>query len=91
MYMDAGSPHIAGDNAIILSKPYNPTSGSCLSFWYYMYGENVGTLFVIIAPVGQQVPLSSWTLDGDQGAQWNLAVLSIQSIDKFQVSGVTVV
>lgn len=88
MFMESASPRVTDDKARMLSKPYNPTTGSCLSFWYYMNGNSymVGTLSVIIAPVGQQAQQPLWSRAGSQGGQWLLATFSVQSIEKFQVS-----
>lgn len=89
MFMDASVPHASQDKARMLSKPYSPTSGSCLSFWYYIYGENlmVGTISVMVTTVGQQASLPPLiSIGGSQGLQWHLASVNIHSIEKFQVS-----
>lgn len=75
-----------GGEALLLSKPYNPTFGSCLTFWYYQRGGDVGTIFVSIVPVGEEItPSSIWRMDDDQGTQWHLAAINIENAEQFQV------
>ena len=46
MYIEASSPTEQGDNAkLVLSLPGNGELG-CLSFYYHMYGDSMGTLNV---------------------------------------------
>ena len=43
------------------------THGYCMSFWYHMYGSDIGTLWISNGGSGS-VPL--WSKSGDQGDQW---------------------
>jgi len=61
MYIEASSPRREGDNAkLVLSLPGNGELG-CLSFYYHMYGENMGTLNVFIGN------MKVFTQSGDHG------------------------
>lgn len=64
MYIEASSPRREGDNAkLVLSLPGNGKLG-CLSFYYHMYGENMGTLNVFIGN------MKVFTESGDHGNTW---------------------
>ena len=64
MYIEASPPRREGDNAkLVLSLPGNGKMG-CLSFYYHMYGENMGTLNVFI---GNKKVFSE---SGDHGNTW---------------------
>ncbi|XP_025084904.1 MAM and LDL-receptor class A domain-containing protein 1-like [Pomacea canaliculata] len=80
-------PQQTGDEAHMLSKPYNPTYGSCLSFWYYMEGTEVGILYVYMRPEGHSLQTSTqlWSLSEDQGPYWHFATVDIESIERFQL------
>ena len=72
LYIEASSPRKAKDIARI-SKHYTgmATGGSCLSFWYHMYGRNIGTLNVYSkATVLHSLGIARWTMVGAQGDQW---------------------
>lgn len=87
MYIESSSPRRSNDKAQLYSKPYNPTAGSCLTFWYNMHGQDVGTLNLYIIPVGASLTRPTWSLSDDQGAHWRVASVSVQSIERFQVCG----
>ena len=64
MYIEASSPRKQGDNAkLVLSLPGNGKLG-CLSFYYHMYGDNMGTLNVFS---GNMIV---FTVSGDHGNIW---------------------
>ena len=64
MYIEASSPRQQGDNAkLVLSLLGNGELG-CLSFYYHMYGENMGTLNVFSGNV------KVFNESGDHGNIW---------------------
>ena len=64
MYIEASSPRKQGDNAkLVLSLPGNGELG-CLSFYYHMYGDNMGTLNVFSGN------MMVFTESGDHGNIW---------------------
>ena len=68
-----------GDNTVtsaLSSQLY--THDYCMSFWYHMYGINVGTL--IITTVGSPVLFSK---SGNQGDQWFNERISVYSVYGF--------
>ena len=68
MYIEASSPRRNGDKAI-MSKQYSSlaSGGSCLQFWYHMFGIDTGRLNVYIFSQGTN---TSWSMTGQQGNQW---------------------
>ena len=52
-----------------MSKQFNglASGGSCMQFWYHMFGADTGRLNLYIASQGKN---SSWSMIGQQGNQW---------------------
>ena len=46
LYIEASSPRVAGDNAKLEILASGNGKLSCLTFYYHMYGDAVGTLTV---------------------------------------------
>lgn len=68
----------AGEKAKLLSQTFPATGGRCLTFWYHMYGEGMGELNVYIKPVTGSLR-KVWSLSGDQGDQWKMAQVTLNS------------
>lgn len=86
MYIEASSPRKKGDNAMIGSAVFTPTSTCKVRFFYHMYGRHIGTLNVytrtnITGPMNK-----IWTKTGNQGDKWVKATASISVSKNFQVS-----
>ncbi|MCB0815335.1 MAG: hypothetical protein KDB87_19495, partial [Flavobacteriales bacterium] len=47
-----------------------------LSFWYHMWGADMGTLSLDVFSGGSWTT-DVWTLSGDQGNSWQQAVVSL--------------
>ncbi len=60
-------------NGVDLSALTLPT----LSFWYHMYGADMGTMKVQVAPMGTNTWTEVFNLSGDQGDQWNFFSTSL--------------
>ncbi|XP_035827018.1 MAM and LDL-receptor class A domain-containing protein 1 [Aplysia californica] len=46
-------------------------NGTCLRFWYFMHGDVVGELSVVLSTgVAGEVPVPMWQKHGDQGDRW---------------------
>ena len=72
MYIETSIPRVPGDKAW-LSSPVIPQMSNtiCLSFYYYMYGEDVGTLNVIIRSIDSgSVSSPLWSVFGEKGDFW---------------------
>uniref|UniRef100_H2RXR3 Neuropilin n=1 Tax=Takifugu rubripes TaxID=31033 RepID=H2RXR3_TAKRU len=46
-----------------------PDSDLCMSFWYHMFGEHAGTLYVKLRTEGEEDQVH-WLARGHQGSQW---------------------
>ena len=89
MYIEASSPRKKGDNAMIGSAVFKPTSSACLvRFFYHMYGSHIGTLNIYTRTSTTGVMNRVWTLSGDQGDQWIRGNATINVNQNFQVKNV---
>lgn len=83
MFMEASAPTRPGDKARLYSERFQPTGGSCIKFWYHMYGPSVGTLNILVKTgAGNRSEDIVWTLSGNQLDQWKFGqapVVSAQS------------
>ncbi len=64
MYIETSSPRVAGDNAKLVIPVSGNGEVSCLTFYYHMYGDTMGTLRVFS---GNAVVFSK---SGNHGAYW---------------------
>ena len=79
MYIESSSPRKQGDQARI-SKQLSGLSaaGSCVTFWYHMFGSHTGFLKAYVkatnsSPLGN----ATWSMIGQQGNQWVKGQFSI--------------
>uniref|UniRef100_A0A3Q3FG89 MAM domain-containing protein n=1 Tax=Labrus bergylta TaxID=56723 RepID=A0A3Q3FG89_9LABR len=77
-----------GDMSFVVSDVFSPTTrGHCLSFWYHMYGNHVGTLRVYINDNthtgGNEEGTLIWIEAGNKGDKWNEARVSIKPTEAF--------
>lgn len=81
-YIETSSPRIQGDNAKLVKGGLSFSTKKCLSFYYHMYGNAMGTLNVY---VGQK---KIFTKSGDQGNQWKQATVHITEPGVSQVRNI---
>ena len=74
MYIETSSPRVQGDNAKLKSRPLKFSGTMCLSFYYHMFGSDIGSLKVSIN--GKEV----FSRSGNKGNAWLKASVSISSI-----------
>ncbi|XP_048242313.1 MAM and LDL-receptor class A domain-containing protein 1-like isoform X2 [Haliotis rufescens] len=80
MYIETSAPRRAGDDARLISSVLSgPTTPSCVTFWYYMYGSSEGTLKVYVLRNGARGS-SIWHLSGNQGNSWMMAMVSLTTV-----------
>ena len=85
MYTEASSPRVRGDKARLMSPSNAATSGSCLEFWYHMYGVDIGTLNIFVK-TGSTLPSRPiWAENGNQGNVWKIARKTITATRAYQV------
>ena len=73
-----------GSKARLLSPRYPVTQGSCLQFWYHMYGRTIGTLNVYIRSFSWS-QTKVWSKTGNDTNIWNVAQVSFSSRYRYQV------
>ncbi|XP_069014100.1 apical endosomal glycoprotein [Embiotoca jacksoni] len=78
-----------GDMSFLVSDVYHPsTRGHCLTFWYHMYGNHVGTLKVYINDRKMHAGdyeegLLKWIETGDKGDTWQEARFPVKHKEAF--------
>ena len=73
MYIETSSPRKPGDKARLISEEFPPVGllPRCVTFWYHMYGNTVGTLRLISKTgPGNQSETVIWELSGNFGDVW---------------------
>lgn len=90
IYTESSNRH-QNESAQIKSPTISPTpGGSCLTFWYSMYGPNIGSLNLYTqtqAILGNPI----WTRRGNQGNSWRKAQVTVSVPVQFNVSQVELV
>lgn len=87
IYIESSLPRHQNDKARLDSPVYPPTSGSCLNFYYNMYGRNVGALKVYIRPAGiTTLGRPMRTFAHNHGTDWFPAQLTIQSGTPYRIT-----
>lgn len=78
----------------MISPCFDLSAAICpqVSFWYHMLGVDQGTLNLDIDP-GSGIWTNIWTLSGDQGNEWQEAIVSLSAYlgqtVRFRISGTT--
>ena len=90
LYIETSVPRIRGEKAILISNLFNKTtaSGKCFTFWYHMYGIDIGELNIYVnrtnAKTGKEV---LWSLIGNQGNRWFNGTVNLGIVnDTYQVT-----
>ena len=79
----SGNRSTPGDKASFESQERPPTSSSCLEFYYFMNGEGVGALRVLLRRVGLGNVHSDdllFTLKGGQGPRWRRELVEVKEL-----------
>ena len=79
MYVESSSPNYPNKNFGFEAFPAPAlTERKLFSFWYHMYGSNMGKPKVLMNPDGNTLNWNqTWSKDGDQGNQWRQAQLEL--------------
>ncbi|XP_062036208.1 enteropeptidase [Lepus europaeus] len=74
------------ETVILLSLPLDRTLDPvCLSFWYYMYGENVYKLSINISN-DQNIEKTVFQKEGNYGENWNYGQVTLNETVEFKVA-----
>lgn len=75
-HIETSYPAREDDSARMFSLPYTFNKANCFSFWYHMYGRDVGKLSMFIRWTdGTEVKM--WSESYDQGDRWFKASVSL--------------
>ncbi|EDV21956.1 uncharacterized protein TRIADDRAFT_59472 [Trichoplax adhaerens] len=66
-----------GNKARLMSEVFPASSGRCLTFWYFMYGQNMGSLNVLWMYGNSASQL--WNISGNQQHYWKYTQISVPS------------
>ncbi|XP_036605779.1 apical endosomal glycoprotein [Trichosurus vulpecula] len=73
MYLDPTMPPARGKGSRLLTAlQVSPAHNECLSFWYHLYGPQIGTLRLMLRRVGE-ADTHLWARTGTHGNQWHQA------------------
>uniref|UniRef100_F6WVQ2 MAM domain containing 4 n=1 Tax=Monodelphis domestica TaxID=13616 RepID=F6WVQ2_MONDO len=73
MYLDPTMPPARGRGARLLTAlQVPPTHNECLSFWYHLYGPQIGTLSLTLKRAGEP-DRHLWARTGTHGNKWHQA------------------
>ena len=66
MYIEASAPRKSGDTASLITLPYSNSQrlSHCVTFWYNMYGADMGTLAVYYNTGGVFPTTPAFTVSG---------------------------
>ncbi|XP_077978860.1 MAM and LDL-receptor class A domain-containing protein 1-like [Glandiceps talaboti] len=87
LYIETSQPRVSGDNAMLYTATYPyyiNSTGTCVQFWYHMYGSSIGDLNVY-SKVNNQMSNVLWNRNGDFGDRWNLGLVSVATTDNYQI------
>lgn len=84
IYTEASSPRVKRDIARIFSPANSATTGSCVKFYYHMYGNTMGTLNVYTR-IGNQLGNPIYSLSGNHGNTWSVVEVTVTSPSSWQV------
>uniref|UniRef100_G3VX36 MAM domain containing 4 n=1 Tax=Sarcophilus harrisii TaxID=9305 RepID=G3VX36_SARHA len=90
MYLDPTSPPARGMGARLLTAPQvSPAHNECLSFWYHLYGPQIGTLSLTLRRTGE-ADTHLWARTGTHGNRWHQAWATLShpsdSSEKYQLA-----
>ncbi|XP_060584620.1 MAM and LDL-receptor class A domain-containing protein 1-like [Ruditapes philippinarum] len=77
-YIESSAPRVQGEIARLKSPQISSKTTICLSLWYYMYGDGIGDLTILLkktSGIQSETGLSSIT--GEQGQQWKTTQVEI--------------
>ncbi|KAK7473655.1 hypothetical protein BaRGS_00035133, partial [Batillaria attramentaria] len=83
MYIEASAPRHRGDKAQLISPSQAASAGSCLRFWYHMYGRYMGTLSVYLR-TGGRIVNTIFNVSGDQGNRWIQSEVTVSSLSSWE-------
>ena len=78
------SEHETDVTAVLASDVIDRGEITCIQFWYYMKGQDIGSLNIYIRTSESKKTLI-WQLTGDQGNNWNFGQVGHKDAVNYQV------
>ncbi|XP_025085528.1 MAM and LDL-receptor class A domain-containing protein 1-like [Pomacea canaliculata] len=86
LLIEASRSQLFGQKAILQSQTFDATSSRCVTFWYHMNGNGIGTLSVVMFTTHSNTSTTLWSLSGNQQDQWIFATAPINShTERYQI------
>ncbi|XP_046856278.1 MAM and LDL-receptor class A domain-containing protein 1-like isoform X2 [Xenia sp. Carnegie-2017] len=76
-FLETSSPRQQGDKAWLVSQSFS-YSRKCLTFYYHMYGNHIGSLNVYRQIYGNEYKV--WSKSGNQGNSWSKAQVDVNGV-----------
>ena len=86
IYIEASSPRVKGDKAIIEAGPFKADQNFCFTFYYHMFGVHIGRLSVYQAWSNRTNIELLWTRNTSGDGSWKTSSLDVRSRNNFYVS-----
>ncbi|XP_071500925.1 MAM and LDL-receptor class A domain-containing protein 1-like [Diadema antillarum] len=80
IYLDASS-HMEGAVATVKSGELDSSQAQCLSYWYFMYGDGIGSLTTQLSSNSLSQPITLKTLQGNQLYGWKQLKVPIPALE----------
>ena len=84
VYIDASQPQSQFDEARIVSPRVQTSARQCLTFWYHMLGQSMGTFNAYVRRDGPQDVLL-WSQTGEQSGDWQRTSIRLTESMAYQV------
>jgi len=87
MYIEASTPRMQGEKAILKTPKFAQVQLACLKFWYHMKGTGIGSLSVYEAHDERHTITKTllWTKTAEQGPNWLKAQVEMTTSNDFQI------
>ncbi|CAC5399333.1 unnamed protein product [Mytilus coruscus] len=73
-----------GQKSNFTSVTVSSEGDSCFTFWFYMYGDGMGTLNVYL--VSETMTQKLWSRSGNKPDLWQIAYVDISMLDPYQMT-----
>jgi hypothetical protein len=86
-FSESSIPHKPNHKARLVSVIEQPENGSCLEFWYHMYGANIGKLnvYVLTNISNNATRTLLWSRGANVGDVWRKAQISTEYTEPFRI------
>ncbi|XP_041467552.1 MAM and LDL-receptor class A domain-containing protein 1-like [Lytechinus variegatus] len=74
-----------GSRAWLITHKYPGTGVHCVNFYYYMYGDDIGTLSLFYIKENGAFSMTLFSMTGEIGKVWNIARVPIDLSEDFQL------